>query len=118
MPQKALARADLDGNRVVQSAFRELCYIGTCRTGGRAMFKRRIGPDIHGGGGEQGSAGAQGCPDIWELENGDVAVIGLRRTTSLLSALPAGAGCGPDEEIVVLPRSLILGARKDLSNLT
>jgi hypothetical protein len=80
------------------------------------MFKRRIGPDIHGGSGSTGAA--EGCPDIWELENGDIAVIGLRRTTSLLAALPAGAGCGPDEEIVVLPRRLVLGAREDLTKLT
>lgn len=80
------------------------------------MFKRRIGPDLHAGGGSTGAA--EGCPDIWELENGDIAVIGLRRTMGLLSALPAGAGCGPDEEIVVLPRSLVLGARKDLTQLT
>jgi len=79
------------------------------------MFKKRIGPDIHKG--EGNSSGASGCPDIWELESGDIAVIGLRKTSEFLGLLPEGAGCGPDEEIVVLPRSLIKQASKDISKL-
>lgn len=79
------------------------------------MFKRRIGPDIHAGG---NTSAAEGCPDLWELESGDVAVIGIRRTSALKDLLPAGANCGPDEEIVVLPRSLVLNTRKDIADLT
>ena len=79
------------------------------------MFKRRIGPDIHKGGEETPAAAS--CPDIWELEDGNIAVIGIRKTSALLKLLPQGAGCGPDEEIVVLPRSLLLNAKSDIMNL-
>src|SRR2546423_626411 len=37
-------------------------------------FIKRLGPDPHAGGAK--TAGCSGCPDIWELENGDFAVIG------------------------------------------
>lgn len=80
------------------------------------MFKKRIGPDIHGGG-VGGSASANGCPDIWELDDGNIAVIGIRKTSALISQLPEGAGCGPDEEIVVLPRQLLVGAKSDIMKL-
>lgn len=79
------------------------------------MFKRRLGPDIHANG--RLTSGAKACPDIWELENGDIAVIGIRKTTLLRANLPSGAGCGPDEEIVVLPRELVVNAKRDISNL-
>lgn len=80
------------------------------------MFKRRIGPDIHAD--DRDSSGASSCPDMWELENGDIAIIGLRKTAVLSAHLPADAGCGPDEEIVVLPRDLVLRAKKDIAHLT
>ena len=79
------------------------------------MFKKRIGPDPHIEGGK--TTAAAGCPDIWELENGDIAVIGIRKTSVLSANLPNSAGCGPDEEIVILPRDLIRKAAKDISNL-
>jgi hypothetical protein len=78
-------------------------------------FARRIGPDPHEGG--MKTAGCDGCPDIWELENGDIAVIGLRVTREVAGRLPATAGCGPDEEVVILPRSTVLAARRDISAL-
>jgi hypothetical protein len=80
------------------------------------MFKRRLGlqPDA---GDSQDSSGAQGCPDIWELENGNIAVIGIRGTANLKAVLPIGANCGVDEEIVILPRSVLLAAQKDIANL-
>jgi hypothetical protein len=83
------------------------------------MFKRRIGPDIHidENGDPTETAAAASCPDIWELEDGNIAVIGIRKTAAFISNLPAGAGCGPDEEIVVLPRSLLLRAKNDIMGL-
>jgi hypothetical protein len=82
------------------------------------MFKNRIGPDPHPEmtASPTTSAG-NGCPDIWELESGDVAIIGVRKTSVLSPHLPSGAGCGPDEEIVVIPRSLLLNARDDILKL-
>jgi hypothetical protein len=82
------------------------------------MFKRRIGPNPHvGATGPGGTSAGSGCPDIWELEDGSIAVIGVRKTSVLRSQLPVGAGCGPDEEIVVLPRSLIINAKGDINVL-
>lgn len=78
------------------------------------MFKKRLGSDPHTGGKMTG--GAVGCPDIWELDNGDIAIIGLRKT-ALRAALPAGVNCGPDEEIVVIPRHTLVSAKKDIQNL-
>ncbi len=80
------------------------------------MFKRRIGPDPHvsADGDPQGSRGGLGCPDIWELESGDFAVIGIDQTSMLTAALPVSASCGPDERIVVLPRSVLTGAKSHI----
>lgn len=71
-------------------------------------FKRRIGPDPHAGG--KNTPSASGCPDLWELDNGDIAVIGIRATHELIDRLPESAGCGPDEEIVVFPRDQLIAA--------
>jgi hypothetical protein len=76
------------------------------------MFKRRIGPDPHTTG--EMTSNASGCPDIWELENGDFAVIGLRKTSSLLPLLPSTATCGADEEIVVISRRRLLQAKDEI----
>ena len=75
-------------------------------------IKRRIGPDPHAGGKQ--SAAASGCPDILELDNGDLAIIGIDITAAAKGILPASAGCGPDERVIRLPRSLILGAQADI----
>jgi hypothetical protein len=55
-----------------------------------------------------------GCPDIWELDNGDFAVIGADITDAALPKLPPRAGCGLDERIVRLPRNLLVNARRDI----
>ncbi len=78
------------------------------------MFKKRLGPDPHANGTQTG--GAKGCPDIWELEDGSFAVIGKRATCVLQSFLPSTASCGHDEEIVILPRGLLVGAKGDIPN--
>jgi hypothetical protein len=78
-------------------------------------FHRRIGPDPHLDGKQ--TAACNGCPDLWELENGDVAVIGIRITESAKAGLPATAGCGPDEEIVLVPRDVFLAARGDIAKM-
>ena len=75
------------------------------------MFFRRLGPDPHANGAQ--SAGCRGCPDIWELDNGDFAVIGLDMT-ALTDMLPPSAGCGPDERMVRVPRNVLVGAKRDI----
>ena len=72
------------------------------------MFLRRIGPDPHANGAK--SAGCCGCPDIWELENGDFAVIGEDITASQ-AMLPPSASCGPDERMVKIPRGTLVLAK-------
>jgi len=75
-------------------------------------FKRRIGPDPHANGKQ--SPACDGCPDIWELEDGDFAVIGITITEQVRSSLPDSAGCGEDESIVRIPRETLLAAKKDI----
>ena len=83
---------------------------------------RRIGPDPHVGSIGPGgplepkpppeTPAARGCPDLWELDSGDVAIIGLDHTASLVSQLDS-ASCGPDEQIVVVPRCIFDAAAQD-----
>lgn len=81
---------------------------------GVGMFLRRIGPDPHANGAK--SAGGDGCPDIWELKNGDFAVIGIDITAAAAHKLPPSAGCGPDERIVLVPRRTLVLAKPDIPN--
>jgi hypothetical protein len=74
-------------------------------------FLRRLGPDPHANGKQTSSA--NGCPDIWELEGGDFAIIGVD-ITGAVPSLPATVGCGPDERIVRIPRSPLTGAKTDI----
>jgi hypothetical protein len=76
------------------------------------MFLKRIGSDPHANGAK--SAGGEGCPDIWELEGGDFAVIGIDITDTAKAKLPPTAGCGHDERIVQLPRNVLVNARADI----
>jgi hypothetical protein len=78
------------------------------------MFAKRIGPDPHANGPK--SVGGDGCPDIWELDTGDYAIIGIDITATAKPKLPPTAGCGPDERIVLLPRNLLVGAKRDIPN--
>jgi hypothetical protein len=51
-----------------------------------------------------------GCPDLWEMTDGDFAVIG-EDITALAAQLPSTAGCGPGERMVRVPRELLIRAR-------
>ncbi len=76
------------------------------------MIKRRLGPNPHEGG--TNSPAADGCPDIFELENGDFGIIGFDKTELLIKYLPKDANCGSDERIIVVPRQLLVGAKRDI----
>ena len=76
------------------------------------MFKRRIGPDPHANGAK--TVALANCPDIFELEDGDFAIIGINITPVAKSKLPPTASCGPDEQIVRIPRGLLVGAKSDI----
>lgn len=82
-------------------------------------FIRRIGPDPHidDSGDPKPTPQADGCPDIWELGDGSIAIIGGRATKDALSALPEGVSCGPDEEMIVFPREQLVRASEAISQL-
>ena len=75
------------------------------------IFIKRIGPDPHANGAR--TYALQGCPDIWELDNGDFAVIGTD-ITAAAGNLPPSAGCGPDERMVRIPRTTLVSAKADI----
>lgn len=55
-----------------------------------------------------------GCPDVWELDNGDIAVIGRDATSAYRSRLPDSAVIADDERLVILPRNVLAAAKPDL----
>lgn len=76
-----------------------------------ASFLRRLGKSAH----ELGQTSGDGsCPDIWELNNGDVVVIGTDLTASYEDRLPDGVSIDPGERLVVIPRATILAAKADI----
>jgi hypothetical protein len=75
------------------------------------MFLRRLGPDPHANGTK--TSALAGCPDIFELDSGDFAVIGEDIST-LSSHLPPGASCGPDERLIRIPRKTLVLAKSDI----
>jgi hypothetical protein len=76
-----------------------------------AGIRRRVGipPSL------RGSASNCTCPDIFELADGNFAIIGTNRTDELRGRLPADAGVAEYESIVVITRDTMLAAVKDLS---
>jgi hypothetical protein len=78
------------------------------------MFRRRLGPNPHAGG--AATPDLKGCPDIFELESGDFAIIGRDVTSETTSHLPSDASCGLDERIVVIPRKTLILAKNDIPN--
>jgi len=79
------------------------------------MFLKRLGPDPHADGAR--TVALHGCPDIFELESGDFAIIGQDITEVAIGELPPTAGCGPDERIVRIPRKTLVLARRDIPNV-
>jgi hypothetical protein len=77
-------------------------------------FVRRIGPDPHANGAQ--TPALNNCPDLFELESGDFAVIGIDVTDTARVKLPPSAGCGPDERIIWIPRKLLVQAKADIPN--
>jgi hypothetical protein len=73
---------------------------------------RRLGPDPHANGNQ--TPCLAGCPDLFELDSGDFAVIGRDITQEALRGLPQSAGCGPDEKVVWVPRRTLVLAKKDI----
>lgn len=62
----------------------------------------------------RGSAGGGTCPDIFELTDGNFAVIGTDATDSLDAQLPADAARADYERIVVITRETLVRAKADI----
>jgi hypothetical protein len=74
-------------------------------------FLRRIGKSAH----ELGTTGGNAsCPDIWELANGDIAVIGTDLRGAYADRLPDGVTIDDHESLVVIPRSMLVAAKSDI----
>ncbi len=71
---------------------------------------RRIGASPR----ERGSATGQTCPDIFELSDGNFAVIGTDRTEALERELPNDAARADYERIVVIDRATLIRAKADI----
>lgn len=65
----------------------------------------------------RGSGTSITCPDIFELADGNFAVIGTDRTAELKPYLPADAGVAPYEKIVVITRDTLVAAARDLREM-
>ncbi|MFI5915960.1 hypothetical protein [Dactylosporangium sp. NPDC051541] len=57
------------------------------------------------------------CPDIFELSDGRIAVIGAAADETVRAQLPADASIGPNETLVVLDRNTFLDAKPDIALL-
>lgn len=76
-----------------------------------ASFARRLGKTAA----ELGQSDKKReCPDIWQLDNGDVAVIGRDLTTAYRARLPEDVALAPDERLVVIPGPLLSAAKPDI----
>lgn len=76
-----------------------------------ASFLRRLGKSSH----ELGqTSGNSSCPDIWELDNGDIAVIGQDLTADYKARLPEDVSVDPGERLVIIPRKTIIAAKTDI----
>jgi hypothetical protein len=62
---------------------------------------------------ERRCSSSTNCPDVFELDSGDFAIIGHDATQSI--TLPDDAGCSTEERVVVVPRAVLLAAFEDFS---
>jgi hypothetical protein len=76
-----------------------------------ADFRRRLGKTALELGGTNATPS---CPDIWELDNGDIAVIGRDMTVQYTERLPDGVSIVSGERLVVIPRNMIVAAKPDI----
>ncbi|MFE3824630.1 hypothetical protein [Streptomyces sp. NPDC059092] len=78
-----------------------------------ALFSRRLGKSAK----ELGNSdGRDQCPDIWQLDNGDIAVIGRDLTSHYAPRLPDGVALAADERLVVIPGNMLRAAKPDIAD--
>lgn len=71
---------------------------------------RRIGASPR----ERGSMSGETCPDIFELSDGNFAVIGTEATAELDDLLPSDAARADHERIVIVSRETLVRAKTDI----
>jgi hypothetical protein len=76
-----------------------------------AGFGRRLGKTAHQLG---TTTGQSSCPEIWEMDNGDIAIIGTDLTAAYARKLPDGVTIDPGEKLVIIPRSTLISAKPDI----
>ncbi|MDA0566526.1 hypothetical protein LG943_19735 [Streptomonospora sp. S1-112] len=54
------------------------------------------------------------CPEIWELDNGDIAIVGRDATQRYADRLPPGMSIGSDERLVIIPGVMLRAAKPDI----
>ncbi len=74
---------------------------------------RRIGASPR----QRGSLTGDTCPDIFELSDGNFAVIGTEATASLDSELPSDAARADYERIVIISRETLIRAKADIPSV-
>ncbi|MFF7642091.1 hypothetical protein [Streptomyces canus] len=62
----------------------------------------------------RGSISGETCPDLFELSDGNFAVIGTDRTAELDALLPSDAARADYERIVVITRDTLVRAKRDI----
>ncbi|MFF3492392.1 hypothetical protein ACFYWS_13685 [Streptomyces sp. NPDC002795] len=62
----------------------------------------------------RGSASGANCPDVFELSDGNFAVIGTEATAELDGELPDDASRADYERIVIVSRETLLRAKADI----
>ncbi|MYZ36616.1 MULTISPECIES: hypothetical protein [unclassified Streptomyces] len=76
-----------------------------------ALFDRRLGKSAK----ELGNSTEDDeCPDIWQLDNGDIAVIGRDLTSHYAPRLPEGVALAADERLVVIPGNMLSAAKAEI----
>ncbi|MFJ9113996.1 hypothetical protein ACIRJO_00465 [Streptomyces sp. NPDC102394] len=74
---------------------------------------RRIGPSPR----DRGCQSGANCPDIFELSDGNFAIIGTEATEQLDSELPSDAGRADYERIVIISRDVLIRAKADIPDM-
>ncbi|MFE2584150.1 hypothetical protein [Streptomyces sp. NPDC059378] len=62
----------------------------------------------------RGSASGANCPDVFELSDGNFAVIGTEATEALDGELPTDASRADYERIVIVSRETLIRAKADI----
>lgn len=73
---------------------------------------RRLGSTPEG----RGSATAETCPDVFETDEGDFLIIGQKVSDKVANYMAAdhGGSIGYGEIAILLPRRVLLDAKKDI----